>query len=76
MKILLPIDESPFSDEAIREVEGGFGTPDTTVLVLHAVPRFVPPVATLLDAGGAVEAARAQVMNQYQALVDGATGRL
>jgi nucleotide-binding universal stress UspA family protein len=76
VNILLPIDESPFSDEAIREVEDRFGTPDTTVRVLHAVARFVPPVTTLLDAGGTVEAARAQVMNQYQDLIDRVTARL
>jgi hypothetical protein len=60
VNILLPIDESPFSDEAIREVEDRFGTPDTTVRVLHAGARFVPPVTMLLDAGGTVEAARAK----------------
>jgi nucleotide-binding universal stress UspA family protein len=76
VKILLPIDESPFSNEAIREVEDRFGTPDTTVCVLHAVAKFVPPVTTLLDAGGTVAAARAQVMNQFQDLVDEVTARL
>ena len=76
MKILLAIDETPFSEEAIREVEDRLRTPDTTVRVLHAVAKFVPPAAALLDAGGTVEAARAQVMNQYQDLVDGVTARL
>ena len=76
MKILLAIDETPFSEEAVREVEDRLRTPDTTVRVLHAVAKFVPPAAALLDAGGTVEAARAQVMNQYQDLVDGVTARL
>ena len=76
MKILLPIDESPFSEETIREVEERFGTPDTTVRVLHAVAKFVPPAATLLDAGGSLKAARAEVVSNYQDLVDGVARRL
>jgi len=76
MKILLPIDESGFSEEAIREVEGRFGKPDTTARVLHAVAKFVPPAATLLDVGGTPEAARAEVVSDYQDLVDGVARRL
>ena len=53
MKILLAIDESPFSEEAIREVEERFEASDSIVLVLHVAGKFVPPAATLWsDAGG------------------------
>jgi nucleotide-binding universal stress UspA family protein len=76
VKILLPIDESPFSDEAIREVEDRFGTSSTTVRVLHVVAKFVPPAAALLDAGGSIELARAEVVSKYQDLVDRVAGRL
>lgn len=71
------MDESPFSEEAIREVEERFGTPDTKVRVLHPVAKFVPPAATLwYDAGGSLEATRAQVVSQYQDLVQGVTEQL
>ena len=76
MKILLAIDESEFSQEAIREVEERFGNPDTTVRVLHVVGTFVPPAAALLDAGGSVEGVRADVAGRYQTLVDETAERL
>lgn len=76
MKILLPIDESRFSAEAIREVEERLGMPDTTVRVLHAAAKFVPPAATLLEAGGSLKAARSEVVSKYQDLVDGVARRL
>jgi nucleotide-binding universal stress UspA family protein len=76
VKILLPIDESPFSEEAIKEVEARFATPDTTVCVLHVVAKFVPPAATLVDAGGSLEKARADVVDQFQDLVNGVAARL
>lgn len=76
MKILLPIDESPYSEEAIKEVERRFATPETAVRVLHAVVKFVPPAAALVDAGGSLEEARAEVLNQYQDLVSGVAARL
>jgi nucleotide-binding universal stress UspA family protein len=76
MKILLAIDESEFSQEAIREVEERFETPDTTVRVLHVVGRFVPPAAALLDAGGSVEGVREEVSRRYRALVESAAERL
>ena len=76
MKILLPIDESVFSEEAIREVAERFDSQDVTVLVLHVVAKFVPPPAALLDAGGSVEGARAEVVGHYQDLVDAVAVRL
>jgi nucleotide-binding universal stress UspA family protein len=76
MKILLAVDESAFSEEAIREVEERFGNPDTTLRVLHVVGRFVPPAAALLDAGGSVEGVREEVSRRYQTLVESAAERL
>ena len=76
MRILLAIDESSCSEQAIREVEQRFRTSIATVRVLHAVPRFVPPAAALLDAGGSPQAAHAEVLAQYQNLVDAVAARL
>jgi nucleotide-binding universal stress UspA family protein len=76
MKVLLPIDESQFSEQAIKEVEERFRTPDTTVRVLHVVAKFVPPAATLWDAGGSLEAAREEVLSRYRGLVEGVAERL
>jgi len=75
LKILLAIDESPSSEDAISEVEGRYQS-DTTVRVLHVVPKFVPPAATLLDAGGNLEEARAQVVGRFQKMVEGVEERL
>lgn len=76
MKILLAIDESRSSEEAIREVEERFAKSDVTVRVLHVVAKFVPPAASLWDAGGSPEAARAEVVNQFRAVVEKAVERL
>jgi nucleotide-binding universal stress UspA family protein len=76
MKVLLPIDESQFSEQAVREVEERFGTLGTTVRILHVVAKFVPPAAALWDAGGSLEAAREQVVSRYRRLVEGVAERL
>ena len=76
MKILLPIDESASSDAAILEVEDRYQTSGPTVRVLHVVPKFVPPAAALLDAGGSLEEARAQVLARFQKTVEGVKERL
>jgi nucleotide-binding universal stress UspA family protein len=76
MKVLLPIDESEFSELAAQEIEERFATPDTTVRVLHVVATFVPPAAALLDSGGSLEGVRKEVTSQFQQLVDGVAERL
>jgi len=76
MKILLAIDESPFSEQAIRDVEERFGTSDTTVRVFHVLAKFVPPAAALWDAGGSLEAAREEVLGRSKGLVEGIAERL
>jgi hypothetical protein len=77
VKILLAIDETSSSEDAIREVEERLAAPHTTVLVLHAVAKFVPPTATLwYDGGGSLDAAREQIVSNYQELVEGVTERL
>jgi nucleotide-binding universal stress UspA family protein len=76
MKVLLPIDESEFSELAAQEIEKRFATPDTTVRVLHVVGTFVPPAAALLDSGGSLEGVREEVSSHFQQLVDGIAERL
>lgn len=76
MKILLAIDDSESSEEAIRAVEKSFAKSDATVRVLHVVAKFVPPAAALLDAGGSPDTARAEVVNRFKALVDETADRL
>jgi nucleotide-binding universal stress UspA family protein len=59
MRLLLAIDESPPSDEAINEVASRSWPPETTVRVLHAVGKFVPPAQELwYDASGGLDEAR------------------
>jgi nucleotide-binding universal stress UspA family protein len=76
VKLLLAIDESPHSEDAIREVEERFGAVDITVRVLHVVAKFVPPAASLWDVGGSPDAARAEVVNRFRAVVERAVERL
>jgi nucleotide-binding universal stress UspA family protein len=76
VKILLAIHETPSSEDAIREVEERFRTPDTTVRVLHVVAKFVPLAAALWDAGGNPEIARAKVVDRFRALVERTAERL
>ena len=59
MKVLLAIDEEEASEEAVSEVAGRTWEEGTTVRVLHAVGKFVPPAQELWhDAGGNLDEAR------------------
>ncbi len=77
MKILLAIDDSPYSEAAVEAVAGMTWPPDTTVRVLSAVEPFVPPAAELwYDARGSLERARQEVTNRYEELTTRAAERL
>ena len=77
MKILLAVDESPCSEEAIKEVAARTWPPDTTVRVLHVVGKFVPPAAELwYDAGGNLERAREEVKTREAEMLDGVAEKL
>lgn len=76
MKVLLPIDESQFSELAASEIEKRFAAPDTIVRVLHVIATFVPPAAALLDSGGSVEGVREEVASGFQKLVERVAERL
>jgi nucleotide-binding universal stress UspA family protein len=77
MKILLAVDESPTSEEAVNVVGGRSWEPGTTVRVLHVVEKFVPPAQELwYDAGGDLDRAREEVRGQAEELTDRVAGWL
>lgn len=76
MKILLAIDESQSSEQAVGEVEERFAKSDVSIRVLHVVAKFVPPAAALWDADGSPEAARAEVVDRFRVVVERAVERL
>ncbi len=62
MKILLAVDDSPYSEEAVRTLIARPWPRGAVVRVLTAVEKFVPPAAALwYDAGGDLERARETV---------------
>lgn len=77
MKILLAVDESPPSEEAVNTTGERNWEPGTVVRVLHAVEKFVPPAQELWhDAGGSPERAREQVREQARELTERVAGWL
>ncbi len=71
MKVLLAIDEEPCSEEAINEVGARRWEEGTTVRVLHAVGKFVPPAQELwYDAGGDLDRAHEEIKNRSDELVE------
>ena len=71
MKVLLAIDEEPCSEEAVNEVGRRHWGAGTTVRVLHAVGKFVPPAQELWhDAGGDPRQARREIMNRSKQLTE------
>ena len=77
MKVLLAIDEEPGSEEAINEVASRSWEAGTTVRVLHAVGKFVPPAQELWhDAGGDLDRARAEIKERGLEAAEQAAVRL
>lgn len=71
MKVLLAIDEEPCSEEAINEVGSRSWEAGTTVRVLHAVGKFVPPAQELWhDAGGDLDRARQEIKERSMELAE------
>ncbi len=71
MKVLLAIDEEPCSEEAINEVGARPWEAGTTVRVLRAVGKFVPPAQGLWhDAGGDLERARQEIKDRSMELAE------
>lgn len=77
MRILLAIDDSAASREAVNEVHRRIWPADTTVRVLHTVGKFVPPSPELwYDAGGNLDRAHKVIRDRSQALVDDIASQL
>ena len=71
MKVLLAIDEAPSSEEAISEVGWRAWPAGTTVRVLHAVGKFVPPAQELWHgAGGDPDRARQEIKERSGELAE------
>lgn len=71
MKVLLAIDEEPCSEEAVNEVGQRQWGEGTTVRVLHAVGKFVPPAQELWhDSGGDPERARQEIKDCSKQLTE------
>jgi nucleotide-binding universal stress UspA family protein len=71
MKVLLAIDEEPGSEEAVNEVGSRAWGVGTTVRVLHAVGKFVPPAQELWhDSGGDLDRARREVKDSSKQLTE------
>jgi general stress protein 26/nucleotide-binding universal stress UspA family protein len=69
MKILLAVDDSRYSSEAVREVIERTWPPDTIVRVLSAVEDILPPTADLwYDATGSLERANQELMERFEQL--------
>jgi general stress protein 26/nucleotide-binding universal stress UspA family protein len=69
MKILLAVDDSPYSSEAVREVIERTWPPDTIVRVLSAVEDIPPPTADLwYDASGSLERANQELTERFEQL--------
>ena len=72
MKILLAVDGSEYSAEAVREIAARPWPPQTTVRVLSAVEPITPPAAELwYDAGGSLERAKQEMQRRAEQLTVG-----
>lgn len=72
MKILLAVDGSERSAAAVEAVTARPWPPGTTVRVLSAVERVVPPAAEVwYDAGGSLEQARQEMTKHADQLTAG-----
>lgn len=77
MKILLAVDGSEYSAVAAEAVAARPWPPGTTVRVLSAVERVVPPAAEVwYDAGGSLEQARQELTTRADQLTAGVAERL
>lgn len=71
MRILLAVDGSPYSAAAAESVLSRPWPKETVVRVVSAVETIVPPAAELwYDAGGSLEEANRQIVNQAEQLIN------
>jgi nucleotide-binding universal stress UspA family protein len=71
MKILLAVDESPGSEDAVLEIADRRWPAGTSVRLLHVIGKFVPPAAELwYDAEGSIEEANAEVVERQEEVME------
>jgi nucleotide-binding universal stress UspA family protein len=69
MRVILAIDDSQFSADAVEEVAAKPWPPDTTVRVLSAVEPMTPPVTEpYFDASGYLEGIRKELTSRCEEL--------
>lgn len=78
MRIILAIDESKFSADAVEEVRASLWPEDTTVRVLSAAEPVSPPPASELwyDAGGSLERMQQEITRRSEELTTRAADSL
>ena len=77
MKILLAVDGSEYSAEAVKEVAARPWPPQTTVRVLSAVVPITPPASELwYDPGGSLERAHQEMQRHAEQVTAGIAERL
>jgi nucleotide-binding universal stress UspA family protein len=71
MKILLAVDESAGSEDAVVEIAEMSWPAGTTVRLLHVIEKFVPPAAELwYDAEGSIGEANEGVVERQEELME------
>lgn len=77
MNVILAIDHSEYSAEAIKEVAARPWPSDTTVRILSVVEPITPPAAELwYDAGGNLDRVQEEMMNRATDLTAKAANQL
>jgi nucleotide-binding universal stress UspA family protein len=77
MKILLAVDDSTYSEEAVASVKARPWPPDTLVRVLSAVDKVPPPAADLwYDMQGHLERLQEEQVNQAEKITRNAVAAL
>ena len=71
MRILLAVDQSCSSESAVMEVAARLWEPGTTVRLIHAIEKSVPPAVQLCyDAGGNLKQANKSIVAHHKKLID------
>jgi nucleotide-binding universal stress UspA family protein len=71
VRILLAVDRSPYSEEAVRSIAGRPWPAGTTIRILHAIPSYpvLPPVVDFVEMEAEASTAAAQARQDAEALL-------
>lgn len=71
MKILLAVDESTGSEDAVLEIAQSRWPAGTMVRLVHVIEKFVPPAAELwYDAEGSIEEENEEVVERQEEVME------